>query len=341
MKMLRSLLVLALVLFAGPVLAQVTPGTSPLSIAKGGTGGATASAARSSLGVPTGTSGAVLGFLNTANTWSAQQSFSTVAIGGASIGSNALAVTGTSAFGGNTTLTTGGTSAITVASTIATGDAYFVSQNSSHSWIVGTNGDGVCGAVTGTHIFLFYDATNTACRGLITAAGGWIIGSATEVIQAGTPARDFFYSTNSSPFTVSRQHTARRLMREFLGRIWMLARPYRVRLILGLICASLYALIAAFLSRKEARETFVTQAQLRRVSAVFVPTVLFCLATQFLGLYVASFLLISGFMRMVGKIALWKSLLTALVFTAVMFVTFDIAFDVIMPKGPLEAALGR
>jgi hypothetical protein len=24
-----------------------------------------------------------------------------------------------------------------------------------------------------------------------------------------------------------------------------------------------------------------------------------------------------------------------------MFVTFDIAFDVIMPKGPLEAALGR
>src|SRR4029079_11962572 len=104
---------------------------------------------------------------------------------------------------------------------------------------------------------------------------------------------------------------------------------------------SLYGLIAAFLSRKEARETFVTQAQLRRVLAVFVPTVLFCLATQFLGLYVASFLLIAGFMRVVGKIAWWKSLLTALVFTAVMFVTFDIAFDVIMPKGPLEAALGR
>jgi hypothetical protein len=88
-------------------------------------------------------------------------------------------------------------------------------------------------------------------------------------------------------------------------------------------------------------EVFVTRAQLRRVMAVFVPTLLFCLAMQFLGLYVASFLLIAGFMRMVGKIALWKSLLTALVFTAVMFVTFDIAFDVIMPKGPLEAALGR
>jgi hypothetical protein len=50
--------------------------------------------------------------------------------------------------------------------------------------------------------------------------------------------------------------------------------------------------------------------------------------------------LISGFMGLVGRIALWKSLLTAFVFTALMFVTFDIAFDVIMPNGPLEAAFG-
>ena len=104
--------------------------------------------------------------------------------------------------------------------------------------------------------------------------------------------------------------------------------------------ASLYGLVASFLSRKEAAETFVTRAQLWRVMAVFVPTMLFCLATQFLGLYVASFLLIAAFMRMVGRIALWKSLLTAFLFTAIMFVTFDIAFDVIMPKGPLEAAFG-
>jgi hypothetical protein len=103
---------------------------------------------------------------------------------------------------------------------------------------------------------------------------------------------------------------------------------------------SLYGLIAAFLSRREASETFVTRAQVRRVMAVFVPTLLFCLVMQFLGLYVASFLLIAGFMRLIGKIALWKSLLTAFVFTAIMFVTFDIAFDVIMPKGPLEAAFG-
>ena len=73
---------------------------------------------------------------------------------------------------------------------------------------------------------------------------------------------------------------------------------------------------------------------------MFVPTVLFCLATQFLGLYVASFLLITGFMRIIGRIALWKSLLTAFLFALIMFLTFDVAFDVIMPKGPLEAAFG-
>jgi hypothetical protein len=114
--------------------------------------------------------------------------------------------------------------------------------------------------------------------------------------------------------------------------------PFYLSVILA--AASLYGLVSVLLMRKEAAETFVTRAQLRRVMAVFVPTLLFCLATQFLGMYVASFLLIAGFMRLIGKIAWWKSLLTAFVFTAVMFVTFDIAFDVIMPKGPLEAAFG-
>jgi hypothetical protein len=104
--------------------------------------------------------------------------------------------------------------------------------------------------------------------------------------------------------------------------------------------ASLYGLVGAAMSRADALRIFVTRAQLRRVMAVFLPTLMFCLVTQFLGLYVASFLLISGFMRLVGKIALWKSLLTAFIFTAIMFVTFDIVFDVIMPKGPLEAAFG-
>ena len=114
--------------------------------------------------------------------------------------------------------------------------------------------------------------------------------------------------------------------------------PFYLCVILG--AASLYGIFAALRNRGEASETFVTRAQLRRVLQVFVPTLLFCIAMQFLGLYVASFLLTAGFMRLIGRIAWWKSLLTAFIFTAAMFITFDIAFDVIMPKGPLEAAFG-
>ena len=114
--------------------------------------------------------------------------------------------------------------------------------------------------------------------------------------------------------------------------------PFYLSVILA--AASLYGLVTIFRARAQDTDTFVTRDQLRRVMQVFVPTLLFCFFTQWLGLYVASFLLIAAFMWMVGRIALWKSLLTSFVFSIAMFVTFDIAFDVIMPKGPLEALLG-
>jgi len=115
--------------------------------------------------------------------------------------------------------------------------------------------------------------------------------------------------------------------------------PFYLSVILGV--ASLFGLLKQFFSRKQTRVAFVTRAQFWRVLQVFVPTLLFCLATQWLGLYVASFLLVAGFMAWVGRIAVWKSLLTAFVFSLAMFVTFDFAFDVIMPKGPVEAWFGH
>jgi hypothetical protein len=115
--------------------------------------------------------------------------------------------------------------------------------------------------------------------------------------------------------------------------------PFYLSIILGAACV--YGLAKEYLARKQASEVFVTQEQFGRVLQVFFPTLAFCLATQWLGLYTASFLLVAGFMMYVGRIAAWKSLLTAALFVLAMFVTFDIAFDVIMPKGPLEALFGR
>ena len=114
--------------------------------------------------------------------------------------------------------------------------------------------------------------------------------------------------------------------------------PFYLAVILA--AASDYGLVTSLVTGAGATTTFVTRDQLRRVMQVFIPTLLFCLLVQWLGLYVASFLLIAGFMRMIGRISLWKSLLTAFLFAVAMFLTFDIAFDVIMPKGPLEAVFG-
>jgi putative tricarboxylic transport membrane protein len=85
---------------------------------------------------------------------------------------------------------------------------------------------------------------------------------------------------------------------------------------------------------------FVRQQQFKRVMQVFVPTLCYVPITQWLGIYVASFALVAGFMYFIGKIKVWKSVLTAYLFCAVMWVIFEIAFDVIMPKGPLERAFG-
>ena len=114
--------------------------------------------------------------------------------------------------------------------------------------------------------------------------------------------------------------------------------PFYLSMILA--GASLYGIAKELAVRASASEPFVRREQLRRVLQVLVPTIAFCVLMQWLGLYVASFLLIAGFMIWVGRIAVWKSVVTALVFSLAMFVTFDIAFDVIMPKGPLEALFG-
>jgi putative tricarboxylic transport membrane protein len=114
--------------------------------------------------------------------------------------------------------------------------------------------------------------------------------------------------------------------------------PFYVAVILGGAC--LWGIAKELIAWRRPGEGFVTRNQMKRVLQVLVPTVLFVPVTQWLGLYVASFILIAGFMLVIGRIAAWKSLVTAAVFSVAMFVTFEIAFDVIMPKGPLERLLG-
>ena len=114
--------------------------------------------------------------------------------------------------------------------------------------------------------------------------------------------------------------------------------PFYVSIILGGAC--LYGLALEVISWRKPDKAFVTRDQFKRVLQVFVPTLIFVPATQWLGLYVASFLLVTGFMYFIGRIRPWIAVLTGFVFTMIMFSVFEVAFNVIMPKGPLERLFG-
>lgn len=104
--------------------------------------------------------------------------------------------------------------------------------------------------------------------------------------------------------------------------------------------AAIWGLVSQLVLKHGADGEFVNRDQFGRVLKVLGPTVAFCLGTQFLGIYLSSFLLISGFMWWAGNLSPLVSVVTASIFTVAMFVVFEVAFHVIMPKGPLEAALG-
>ena len=114
--------------------------------------------------------------------------------------------------------------------------------------------------------------------------------------------------------------------------------PFYLSVLMGVAC--IFGLARLLAAPGGSSQGFINRHQFVRVIQVFVPTLAFVIVTEFLGLYVASFLLVAGFMWWIGRMALWKSVLTSFLFAAAMFLTFEIAFNVIMPKGPLEAAFG-
>lgn len=112
--------------------------------------------------------------------------------------------------------------------------------------------------------------------------------------------------------------------------------PFYIGLLMNI--ASLFNLALALRSDRTA--SFVSKPQIKLVLAIFLPCLIYIAAMQWLGLYVASSIFIALFMRLQGKFSILKSVLTALVVVAVLFVMFEIWFKVPLIKGPLEAALG-
>lgn len=114
--------------------------------------------------------------------------------------------------------------------------------------------------------------------------------------------------------------------------------PFYVSLIMAGAC--MFGLYIHLRDWREADGPFVRVNQFKRVLQVFIPTLLFVPITQWMGIYVAAFALVAGFMHFIGRIAGWKSIVTGYVFALLIFLLFEVAFNVVMPKGPLERYFG-
>ncbi len=114
--------------------------------------------------------------------------------------------------------------------------------------------------------------------------------------------------------------------------------PFRVG---AIICiAAAVVCFKALFGKNRKHEVFVSWERFRLVLMVLVPTIVYVLATQFVGIYVASTVFIAGFMRVMDKRAWWKVLLISVGVSVTLFWLFEIQFIVPLPKGPLEALLG-
>ncbi|BAT57797.1 tripartite tricarboxylate transporter TctB family protein [Variibacter gotjawalensis] len=112
--------------------------------------------------------------------------------------------------------------------------------------------------------------------------------------------------------------------------------PFYVGVVI--VAASLFNLASAL--KIAPSVLFAEWSQLRQVLSVIIPTTVYVAAIPWLGLYVASFLLIAGFMRWLGKYGWGIIAAVSIGVPLLAYFAFEKWFLVPLPKGPLEDLLG-
>jgi putative tricarboxylic transport membrane protein len=127
-----------------------------------------------------------------------------------------------------------------------------------------------------------------------------------------------------------------------LGAGWAEDGPqagyFPLRMGVAILLASILVIVQAL--RKNDRTAFLEREQLKLVATVLLPLILYIAALQFIGVYVASALFIGIFMWLVGKFTWYRSAITGVSVSLVLFWIFEIMFTVPLPKGPLEQLFG-
>lgn len=108
-----------------------------------------------------------------------------------------------------------------------------------------------------------------------------------------------------------------------------------------LICICSGVVFVQALSRMRTdKAVFVTVVQLKQVMVILLPSFVYVLGVQLIGIYVSSAAFIFLFMKIVGKYSWARSALVATIVSVSAFVMFEIWFKIPLPKGPVENLLG-
>ena len=110
--------------------------------------------------------------------------------------------------------------------------------------------------------------------------------------------------------------------------------PFYIGIIITV--SSLGIMYQALISKDRDTDAFVDTVQLKRVTQVFVPALVYVLGVNFLGLYVASAIYVALFMIFLGNYSVLKSVVLGVVINAVFFAMFEVWFKVPLYKGSLE-----
>jgi hypothetical protein len=108
-----------------------------------------------------------------------------------------------------------------------------------------------------------------------------------------------------------------------------------------LICISGVVVgVQAALQLAKDRQVFVLGSQLRQVMVILLPSTVYVLGVQYIGIYISSAVFIGLFMRLVGKYSSLRSAAVGVGVSVVAFLLFEIWFTIPLPKGPLETMMG-
>ena len=110
--------------------------------------------------------------------------------------------------------------------------------------------------------------------------------------------------------------------------------PFYVGLIIAI--ASVVTLVQAVLTRSpRAGDSFVERGQLKLVFSVLGPALVYVLAIQWFGIYLASAVYMAVFMVWLGKYPWWKSIVVGVAVCVALYLMFEVWFQVPLHKGTL------